>query len=164
MNGDPYYGHMPQSVVNGLIAEAANVKIGTNPPYTLADFKGIYPQFDGIVPDPVIQMYIDLANACILQVRWKSAWKIAIGWFVAHFLTLYLQGAADPGSDAGQVMAVGQAKGLNTSEAVGDVSVSMDYGSIGQDLDGWAAWKLTIYGQQLATMGKLYGKGGMYVY
>lgn len=150
--------------LTGLIAEAANVKTGTNPPYTLSDFEMAYPQFKGIVPDAVIQMYIDLANACIIQARWRNAWKIAMGWFVAHFLTLYLQGAAPAGSDAATVASSAQPKGLNTSESVGDVSVSTDYGSVMEDLKGWAAWKLTIYGQQLATMARLYGKGGMYIY
>jgi hypothetical protein len=132
----------------------------------------MYPQFgpDGsttpkqLIPDPIIQMFIDLAHASIKEARWHGSWKIAMGWFVAHFLTLYLQGLASAGSPAAEVLAAGQAKGLNTSESVGDVSVSIDYNTIAQDLEGWAAWKLTIYGQQLATMGKLVGMGGMYVY
>jgi hypothetical protein len=157
----PYGG----ALLVSLIADAANVKTGTNPPYTLADFRSVYPQYtDNIVPDAVIQAYIDLANACILQVRWHSAWKIAMGLFIAHYLTLYLKGAAPAGSDAGTVASYGQPSGMNTSEAVGDVSAGIDYSSVANDLQGWAAWKLTIYGQQLATMAKLYGKGGMYIY
>lgn len=154
----------------GIIGGAANIKVGSNPPYSLSDFLEVYPQFgpdsggNDVVPQPIVQMYIDFADACIREARWHSSWRIAMGWFVAHFLTLYLQGVADPDSGAAGVMAAGQAKGLNTSESVGDVSVSMDYTQIGQDLDGWAAWKLTIYGQQLATVGKLLGKAGMYVY
>lgn len=155
---------------NGIIGDASNIRVGSNPPFLFTDFLEVFPQFGlngsgvEIVPEPIIQMFIDLADACIKEARWHSYWKIAMCWFVAHFCTLYLQGLTSPESDAAAVMAAGQAKGLNTSESVGDVSVSMDYNQIGQDLDGWAAWKLTIYGQQLATIGKMVGKGGMYVY
>jgi hypothetical protein len=158
------------STYAGIIGNASNIRVGSNPTFLLTDLYVFYPQFgpdkngDLLIPELIMQMYIDLANACIKEARWHSHWKIAMGWFVAHFLTLYLQGTANPDSGAGAVIAAGQAKGLNVSEAVADVSVSMDYNSIGQDLEGWAAWKLTIYGQQLATTGKLLGRGGMYVY
>ncbi|NOU95596.1 DUF4054 domain-containing protein [Paenibacillus sp. LMG 31456] len=155
---------------SGIIGIASNIRCGNNPPFLLNDFFAMYPQFglsvDGnyTIPPEITQIYINLADACIKESRWRSYWTIAMGWFVAHFITLYLQGTADPNSGSAWVMAAGQAKGLNTSESVADVSVSMDYNQIGQDLEGWAAWKLTIYGQQLATIGKLVGKGGTYVY
>jgi hypothetical protein len=155
---------------SGIIGIASNVRTGDNPLYLFTDFILVYPQFGPdvsnsyLIPEIIVQMYIDLAAVCIKETRWKAYWKIATGWFVAHFCTLYLQGMADPNSGAAAVLAAGQAKGLNTSESVGDVSVSMDYNTIGQDLEGWAAWKLTIYGQQLATIGKIVGKGGMYIY
>ncbi|MFC3768367.1 DUF4054 domain-containing protein [Paenibacillus sp. GCM10012303] len=154
----------------GLVGAASNIKRGPNPPFALTDLYDVYPQFgpDGngnyVVPVIVMQMYLDLANVSILVSRWHSYWRAAMCWFIAHFCTLYLQSVADPNGGAAGAIAAGQAKGLNTSESVGDVSVSMDYNTIAQDLDGWAAWKLTIYGQQLATIGKLVGKGGMYVY
>lgn len=150
--------------------DGSNLRTGTNPPYALSDFTAMYPQFGAnaqgqyLVPATVIQAYINLANASLQESRWHDSWQLAMGWFVAHFCTLYLQGTADPNSGAGAVLAAGQAKGLDTSQSVGDVSASTDYNAIAKDLDGWAAWTLTIYGQQLATMGKLMGKGGMYVY
>jgi hypothetical protein len=169
-----------QSPFNGIISDASNIKGGSNPSFQVSDFLAMYPQFaqesfvspnqidiapnPNVVPEFIIQMYIDLANASIKQTRWQGYWQIAMGWFIAHFCTLYLQGIADANSDANAVLAAGQAKGLNTSESVGDVSVSIDYNLIAQDLNGWAAWKLTVYGQQLATIGKLVGKGGMYVW
>lgn len=174
------YSNDGQSPFTGIIGNASNIKTGTNPPYQVSDFLLMYPQFSqeffvspnqldqvpnpNLIPESVIQMYIDLANASINQQRWKSYWQTAMGWFVAHFCTLYLQGMANANSAANDVLASGQARGLNTSESVGDVSVSIDYNLIAQDLNGWAAWKLTIYGQQLATIGKLVGKGGMYVW
>ncbi|USG65168.1 DUF4054 domain-containing protein [Brevibacillus ruminantium] len=156
--------------VSDIIGIASNIRTGSNPPFTFEDFIAVYPQFGPddtgktVIAQPIVQMYIDLANACILQARWHSYWKVAMGWFVAHFCTLYLQGTADPNSGAAGVLKAGQTRGLATSKSVGDVSVSIDYSLIAQDLDGWAAWKLTIYGQQLATIGRLVGKGGMYVY
>lgn len=156
--------------LNGIIGGASNIKTGSNPPFLLNDFYALYPQFgpnssgEFLVPETIMQMYIDLADASIKEARWHSYWKMAMGWFVAHFCTLYLQGTANPDSGAGAVLAAGQAVGLNTSESAGDVSASIDYNVIAQDLDGWAAWKLTNYGQQLATIGKLVGRGGMYIY
>lgn len=155
---------------SGVIGRASNIRTGSNSAFTYNDFLAMYPQFGPdangvyVVPQAITQMYIDLANASIRQVRWRSYWKVAMGWFVAHFCTLYLQGTADPNSGAAGVLAAGQTRGLVTSESAGDVSASIDYSAIAQDLDGWAAWKLTIYGQQLATIGRIVGAGGMYVY
>jgi len=152
-----------------IIADASNIRTGENPSYSVEDFLNVYPQFgsisgnDGYMSAELLQMYIDFANACVKQARYHSAWKICMGLFVAHFASMWLQGTAAPGSSAGQVLAASQAKGLNTSESVGDVSVSMDYSNVGNDLDGWAQWKLTIYGQQLASIAKMLGKGGMVV-
>lgn len=152
-----------------LAINASNIKAGTNPPYAPADFYEVYPQFGKdsadkyIVPLIVVQMYIDLANASIKEARWHSYYVVATGWFVAHFCALYLQGTADPNSGANVVMEAGRTHGLDTSQSVGDVSISTDYSIIANGLEGWASWLLTIYGQQLATIGKLMGKGGFSV-
>ena len=156
--------------VIGIITNASNLRTGDNPSYTLEDYLSMYPQFESdsggvyLVPTVILQMYIDLANASIQEARYHGAWVLCMGFFVAHFATLYLQGTASPGSSAGQVLEAGRAQGLATSESVDGVSVSTDYNAIANDLNGWAAWKLTIYGQQLATIGKLMGKGGMMVW
>ncbi len=155
---------------NGIVGDASNIKTGDNPPFTLKDFYSIYPQFgpDGqgntLIPEFVIQMYLDLANNCIKESRWHSYWKVGMGFFIAHFCTLYLEGSADSNSGAAGILEAGKAKGLDTSVSVGSVSVSTDYSTIASGIDGWAGWKLTTYGQQLATIGRLLGKGGMYVY
>jgi hypothetical protein len=154
------------------IANAANITFGTNPTYTIADFLAVYPQFgayagdppvwSGVIPEAVLQMYINLASACLSQERWCDSWQVGMALFVAHFATLYLQSTTAPGSSAAQVAQAGQAKGVLVSKAVGDVSGS--YQQIVSDIDGWAAWKLTTFGQQLLTMARLIGKGGMYVW
>jgi hypothetical protein len=151
--------------MSGLIGDASNIIVGSNPSYVYTDFTDDYPQFNStIIPQILVEKYISLAHSCIKEARWHDIWNIAMGWFVAHFCSLYVQGTADANSAAGAVIEAGKAKGLDVSQSVGGVSVTTDYNAIGQDLDGWAAWKLTIYGQQLATMGKLVGMGGMYVY
>ena len=153
-----------------VIASASNIKTGDNPSFTLEDFYIQYKQFgpnsnnEFIVPEIVMQMYLDLANASIKESRWHSSWQLAMGWFIAHFLALYVQGMADPNSGAAGVLKAGQARGLNTSKSVGDVSVSTDYSIIANGIDGWANWMLTSYGIQLATIGKFMGKGGMCCY
>lgn len=156
-----------------IISTASNIRTGTNPTYTHINFLAFYPQFgqnklgDRTVPLAIIDVYINLANACLKQVRWQDYWEVAMGLFTAHFVTLWLQSYVDINNDSNNAMAVmeaGKARGLNTSESVGDVSVGTDYGLIGNDIEGWAAWKLTTYGIQLATFGKLVGMGNMYVY
>jgi hypothetical protein len=158
-----------------LVGSAANLRGGSNPPYTLADFYKAYPAFgpsnpcepdhaEYLINPEIMQMYLDLANACLQESRWRSYWKVAMGWFIAHFLTLHLQSLTAAGSPAAQVVQAGQARGLQSSKSVGDVSVSYDFNTAMSDLDGWAAWKLTVYGQQLATAAKLVGRGGMYVW
>ena len=156
---------------NGIIGSASNIKTGTNPPFTLDDFYEVYPQFglnpetnDYNVPQIVAQMYLDLANACIKQARWHNYWKVGMCFFIAHFCTLHLQSVADPESGAAGVLEAGKAKGLDTSVSVGSVSVSTDYSLIANSVNGWAGWQLTTYGQQLSAIGKLVGKGNMYVY
>lgn len=165
--------YISDSDARQIAAAASNIRTGGNPSYSLAtDFFPSYPQFGpkGTAPNQtylvlpvVMQMYCDLAYASLSYNRWHEAWNVAMGWFIAHFLTLYLQSMASAASAAAQVIAAGQSRGLVASKTVGDVSVSYDYNSIAQDLDGWAAWKLTTFGVQLATFAKRIGRGGMYV-
>lgn len=228
------YGQNIDGWVEQVKAVASNVISGTNPPYLIADFLSMYPQFGGapiaatgtttansnqitgmssitgiavgmviinpnvpngttvtamsgltvtmsanatvsgtgvtltfyplLVPLVVLQMYMSLANTCIIQARYKGPWIICMGLFIAHWLTLYLQGTASAGSPAAKVIAAGEAKGLRVSKSAGDISTSIDYNAVANDLEGWAAWKLTTYGTQFATIGKMVGKGGMMVY
>jgi hypothetical protein len=187
------------SHIRGIIAGASNIKGGNNPPFTVADFQAIYPQFweevetgpgspgspgdpdatppvDPVGPVPpttelvpyvpaeVIEMYVELAHACVKISRYHAAWKMVMGLFVAHFITMYMQTMVDPENASPQaVAAAGQTKGLMSSKSVDSVSASYDFSAVMQDLDGWAAWKLTAYGVQYATLAKAYGMGGMRV-
>lgn len=113
------------------------------------------------VPQSVLQMYINLANASLQQARWQDSWLFAMGLFVAHYATLYLRSAGSVGGTPQQIASSGLALGLAVSKAAGDVSITNEYITGWED---WGAWSLTLFGQQLITMAKIVGMGGMYIY
>lgn len=146
-----------------------DIKNGDNPIFTLENFYEVYPQFsktkDGknTIPDIVAIMYLNMAHSCIKESRWNEQWRFAMCLFIAHFCTLYLQGITDAKGGIEGVVEAGKAKGVDTSISVGDVSVTTDYSIATSNLNGWNGWSLTIYGQQLITMGRLVGMGAMYI-
>lgn len=155
--------------VNKVHGGASNIKTGTNPPFILEDFYEIYPQFgknsegNYAVPQIVAQMYLDLANASIKKERWRSSWKVGMSLFTAHFLTLYVESLGDPEGGANSIIESGKTRGLDTSMSVDGVSVSTDYNLLAGDIDDWASWSSTSFGQQLSQLGRLVGKGGMVI-
>lgn len=147
----------------GIVSQASNIKKEEHPEYTKETFLLLYPQFRGVLPDAALDMYVDLGLSCVNYKRFNRMWKAAIGLFIAHFCTLYLQSMQPEGSDASQVLASASSAGMVTSESADGVSYSRD-GSALNDLNGWAAFKMTTFGVQFATMAKLVGRGGMYVW
>lgn len=143
---------------------AANIRDGENPTYSIADFRAAMPAFTAeIIPDAALQAYVDMATAVVKEARWHSLWKEGMRLFIAHFVTLYL-GGPDEGATPQQIRNAGKIQGNMTQKHVGNVSLAYDAGSTAtSDLTGWAAYKLTTYGVQFATLAKLVGKGGMYV-
>jgi hypothetical protein len=223
----------PNEGLSGQFTGASNIVIGSNPPYSVADFIVLFPQFGGtpvnitgtlvsgdptvssvsstaglavgqliigagivggstiaaidagagtitlsapasatgsgvaltvylalLVPLVILNTYITLASASLVQARWLDSWTIGMGWFVAHYLTLLLQAQTGDGS-ARAVASAGLAIGIKTSKEVGDVSVGI---SLIDGLKDWGAWQLTIYGQQLATIAAVIGMGPMVIY
>jgi hypothetical protein len=61
----------------GIIADASNIKTGTNPSFTLDDFYIMYPQFgkdtnnNYVIPQLMTQMYLDLAHSCVKETKWQ---------------------------------------------------------------------------------------------
>ena len=164
-----YDGEYSTSILLGVIANAGNLCFGDNPAYTVNDFVAFYPQFGPSgspavwpIPEAVLQVFINLASASLQYERWNEAWQMGMALFVAHFATLYLQSLVPAGSTTKQIVQSGLARGVQVSKSAGGVSVG--YQLIVADLEGWAAWTLTTFGQQFATMAKLMGKGGMYVW
>jgi len=170
------YGNEIAAMVTQIKADASSIIQGTNDAYTSADFLAIFPQFGvtktvgttttTIIPDDVMDLYIAMATASIIQLRWKSKWSYAMALYVAHFCTLYLQTQTSPNSTAAQVVNTAETKFPKQSKGVGDVSVSYDTSSMLNDLPEWAMWKSTTYGMQLATLAKALpsAKAGMYVW
>lgn len=152
-----------------IVAGASNLKHGTNPPFSLEEFYDIYPQFgknsEGkqVIPEFMIETYMDMANNCIKESRWHKSWKVGMSLFVAHFCTLYVQSIADVENGTSGIIEAGKTKGLDTSVSVGSVSVSTDYSIMTSNISGYTGWQLTSYGQQLIQLARLYGKGGMMV-
>jgi len=146
------------------IANASNIHPQTNPAYTKEMFQADFPQFTGLIDGPILDQFILMATNTVQEIRWHENWRYGMGLFIAHFATLYIQAMAGENPSAQQVISAAQARGLQASKSVGDVSVSYDFASIGSDLDGWAAWKLTQYGLQFATFARMLGKGGSYVW
>lgn len=159
---NPYIGN---DLAMQWIANASNVKTTANPVYTNAMFLSDFPQFTETLPEAMLSLFVEMATATVLQVRWHESWRYGMGLFIAHFASLFIQGAANGAdSTAAQVINSAQAAGQVSSESVGDVSVSYDYSAVSGSLGSWAAFNLTIFGQQFATMAKLLGRAGSYVW
>lgn len=150
--------------IRNLIGLAANIVDGVNPSFTSAEFLELMPSFKGNIPDAVLEHYVTLAHSVVKEARWHGMWKEGMRLFIAHYLTLYLMSTAPDDADAVGVINAGGTNGVATSKSVGQVSVNYDVNIANGDLNGWAAWKLTTYGSQFATMARLLGKAGMYVH
>lgn len=150
--------------LNSLTGKAAGIKRENNRKYAKDEFLAQYPQFKTLVPDTMLDIYLNMANNSISDERFHSAWELACGLFVAHFCTLYIESLTPENSTADDVISKAGAVGVVTSESADGVSYSRDTGSILADLSGWAAFKSTTFGVQFITLANLYGKGGMYVW
>ena len=76
---------------------------------------------------------------------------------------MYMQSMLPGETSAAAVVAKASSVGIITGESADGVSYSRD-GSALNDLAGWAAFKATTFGVQFATIAKMVGKGGMYVW
>ena len=82
--------------------------------------------------------------------------------FIAHFVTLFLM-LPTQGATREEILGASRVGGSISSKTVGPISVSYDNTQATGDLTGWAAWKLTTYGTQFATLARMLGKGGMFI-
>lgn len=143
---------------------AANIRGGGDEPVLLSEFLEVYPQFlTSALTNEYLQMIIDAANAAIQEARWHTHRKLAVCLYVAHFATLYLKTLADPSASPTTIARRGDGAGNVTSKSVGGVSVSYGSSEGSSDLVGYGSWKETAFGQQLATLAKMVGKGMMIV-
>ena len=66
-------------------------------------------------------------------------------------------------SGPSQAAAKAQPAGVIKSATMGDTTVSYDNSAVTIGTEKWGSWNATQYGQQLATLARQVGMGGMYV-
>lgn len=82
------------SVVTGISGNS--ITLSSNALATSTNLTAMWYQ-SAPIPIAVILLYLNLANASLVQCRWQEQWWVAMGWFIAHYLTLYAK------SDASEV-------------------------------------------------------------
>lgn len=116
-----------------------------------------------LIPDGIMQTFLGQVNDSVLPSRWGSMWRYAAGLYVAHFASLYLKTYAPSSGNTGQVSSKAQQMGTVKAATMGDTTISYDNTAITAGIEKWGAWNATIYGQQLVTLARQVGMGGMYV-
>lgn len=170
----PIFGNPTLPFFEGARAAAANVpQPGEQGTYTSEYFQEDFPQFftvpaeeqeaTPLLPQTMLDLFIQQANESVLPSRWGSLWRYAAGLYVAHFCTIYLK-TYSPGSESGAQAAANAAQvGVVKSSTLGDSSVSYDNAAITAGTEKWGAWNATQYGQMFVTLARQVGIGGMYV-
>ena len=151
----------------GVRSAAADLSRETGT-YTRDMFLADFPQFtksDGspIAPDSVMGMFVSQAASSIAPDKWAEQWRYACGLYTAHNLTLYLRTYAESSETPAQAAASGATVGIVKSAKLGDAEVSYDTAALTAGTEKWGGLNATQYGQQLATMARLVGLGGMLV-
>lgn len=148
-------------------SSSSNVILTDNPEFTIDDFKSVFPVFTfgtnkDEIPEPVFNLFKTMADKSIKYDRYFDSWKYLMCLYIAHFCVLFLRTQqGDPG--ASNALKGALPTGVATSKSVDQLSVSYDLLGMNEDLEGYGTWKLTTYGQQLATLTKMYGHAGMWV-
>ncbi|HIV19468.1 MAG TPA: DUF4054 domain-containing protein [Candidatus Merdivicinus intestinigallinarum] len=150
----------------GVKAAAANIGQEKGN-YTAEQFQQDFPQFfnaEGIslVPESMLRILIDRANASIQPDKWLDGWRYAVGLYVAHYATLYLRTYAPASESPDQAAATGALVGVVKSATLGDSSVSYDTDALTKATENWGNLNATQYGQMLASEARLIGMGGSY--
>ncbi len=120
-----------------------------------AAFRQAFPEFADLAryPDSQLDFWSELAEAQVLECRWKTMRTKGIYLYVAHEITL-----AGQNQKAGVIGGVpGGASGPANSKTVGSVTVSYDTQQTAEKDGGW--WNLTIYGKQFLRLARIFGAG-----
>lgn len=166
----------------GVRENAANISFRANTQvYTVEMFLADFPQFGKevtddstdpptvtvvpTIPEGMLELFIQMANAAIKEEVWGASWRYAMGLFVAHYAALYALAyyPSSPDNDAGTGAGSGQVTGVVTAAKLGDASVTYDATATTGDTEDWGAWNATGYGQLLITMARPLVAGGMYI-
>ena len=125
--------------------------------------EGEDPEIQDLLPEKILRMFLEQVNDSVLPSRWGSMWRYAAGLYLAHFTAMYLKSYAPESNGAAQAAARAQPAGVIKSATMGNTSVSYDNSAVTIGTEKWGSWNATQYGQQLATLARLVGMGGMYV-
>lgn len=159
----------------GVRVTASNICFGCAGDYTIEDFQKTFPQFfkkddttdpptyTPLVPEGMLQIFVDIANVSIQKCRWHERWPLAIALFVAHYATLYLRTYSDGSETPEDGASSGTIAGVLASAKLGDSSVTYDVASVVSATETWGAWNSTQYGLQLVTEARYVAMGGMFV-
>lgn len=159
--------HMMMETFKG----ASNVILTDNPEFTVEDFRSVFPVFavndaneasEGKIPFAVYNLFKSMADAAIKYDRYFSNWKYLMCLYIAHYLTLYLQ-TQQGDEDLASALRGALPLGIASSKSVDGLSVSYDFMGVTDKMNDYGTWKLTLYGQQLITLTKIFGHGGMWV-
>ena len=112
-----------------------------------------------LVPLAVIQLYLNLAYVSLMQSRWRESWQLGMALYIAHYLTLWCQTEGNAQTTANQIVANSLQAGITVSQGADGVSQGLQ---VLTKLENWAAWTLTQYGVQLATIARVVGAGPAY--
>lgn len=159
-----YYPN-PYGLTNpfATISAAGNVPLLDNPTYTAEMFYIVYPAFKGKISDELLAMFISMAMVSVNQARWgEEWWPFGMANFIAHWVTLNMEASQNPTCSAAGIIANARAQGLVASKTVGNLSISYDFSQV--DFNGWPMYKTTTYGRQFASIARLLGMGGMYIW
>ena len=107
-----------------------------------------------------------MANASLSYDIYQDQWTYAMSLYIGHFVSLWLQmtNGLNEDSPAAKVIQSSMAQGLIATKSAGSLSIGYDNSTVDNDLQGWAAWKLTKYGILFASLAKLMGKPGSYIW
>ena len=114
-----------------------------------------------LVPVQVINAYIALASASLVQARWQDTWPYAMALYCAHFLSLYLRSEGNCSSSCGQAAVAGLKSGITVGMSAGGVSQTL---KAVPGIDAWGHWAESSYGSMLVGFAASIGAGPMWVY
>ena len=112
-----------------------------------------------VVPLAVIQVYLNMAFASLMQSRWREQWYLGMALYIAHYCTLYAQTDGNPQATASQIVANSLQAGVTISQSADGVAQGLE---ALKGFDNWGTWALTQYGVQLATLARVIGAGAAY--
>ena len=124
--------------------------------FDIAAFRAAFPEFGDAArfPDSQVTFWAGLAELSLAERRWGGFYPYGLQLFVAHFLALAAQNAAE--GAGGGIPGTG-GSGNISSKKVGEVQVT--YSQSTGDVDGGGEWNATSYGKQYLELMRLIGHG-----